>query len=231
MHVEFLCWRLIAQQGLAFSTTSVRLKSYNLSPLTPSAIFPSLMFWRFANALLVAWFAVVALGVPLPAGNVSGGSAEKQAAGERFPCENCPCGCNTAEKCWNNCCCHSPAERLAWAKREGVTPPAYVVAAAAKQAPVRTCCSKCGSCSTAETPPNSSPEKTLKQPNGKPSIIVLKAMQCQGLSFASHGIALAPPPERVSVAWNIPVEPSTVVLPALASDPVFSPPTPPPQVS
>jgi hypothetical protein len=50
---------------------------------------------------------------------------------ERFPCEGCACGCLSARDCWTNCCCHSPAERLAWARRNGVTPPAYAVAALA----------------------------------------------------------------------------------------------------
>jgi hypothetical protein len=42
-----------------------------------------------------------------------------------FPCQNCPCGCKTAEQCWTNCCCFTPAERLAWAEKNGVTPPSY----------------------------------------------------------------------------------------------------------
>lgn len=42
-----------------------------------------------------------------------------------FPCQNHPCGCKTAEQCWTNCCCFTPAERLAWAKKNGVTPPSY----------------------------------------------------------------------------------------------------------
>ncbi len=42
-----------------------------------------------------------------------------------FPCQDCPCGCKTAEQCWTSCCCHSPSERLAWAKKHGVKPPSY----------------------------------------------------------------------------------------------------------
>lgn len=47
---------------------------------------------------------------------------------ERFPCQDSSCGCSTAEECWSNCCCHSTAERLAWAARENVTPPDFVLA-------------------------------------------------------------------------------------------------------
>ena len=43
----------------------------------------------------------------------------------QFPCQNCPCGCKSAEQCWAACCCFTPAERFAWAKKKGVTPPSY----------------------------------------------------------------------------------------------------------
>jgi hypothetical protein len=43
---------------------------------------------------------------------------------ERFPCESCGCGCASALACWTNCCCYTPAERMAWAAAHGVEPPA-----------------------------------------------------------------------------------------------------------
>ncbi len=46
----------------------------------------------------------------------------------RFPCENCPCGCSTAEYCWDKCCCHSDAEKLQWAADNHVQPPAFLIA-------------------------------------------------------------------------------------------------------
>ncbi len=46
----------------------------------------------------------------------------------RFPCEDCPCGCSTAEFCWDQCCCHSDAEKLRWASENGVLPPEFLVA-------------------------------------------------------------------------------------------------------
>ncbi len=45
---------------------------------------------------------------------------------ERYPCEDCSCGCASARECWTNCCCHTLPERLAWAVRNGVRPPPYV---------------------------------------------------------------------------------------------------------
>jgi hypothetical protein len=55
-----------------------------------------------------------------------------------------PCGCATAEQCFTNCCCHTPAETLAWARRHRVAP--HVLAAlerrvgAATDAPAGSCC-------------------------------------------------------------------------------------------
>jgi len=45
---------------------------------------------------------------------------------EPFPCQNCRCGCSSAEQCWTSCCCYSLRERIAWAKKNKVTPPAFV---------------------------------------------------------------------------------------------------------
>jgi len=33
-----------------------------------------------------------------------------------------PCGCSTAVQCYANCCCHTPAQRRAWAKARGLDP-------------------------------------------------------------------------------------------------------------
>lgn len=48
-------------------------------------------------------------------------------SGERYPCEDCGCGCASATECWTHCCCHSEHQRLVWAIENGVAPPAGVV--------------------------------------------------------------------------------------------------------
>ena len=53
---------------------------------------------------------------------------------EPFPCQNRPCGCNSAHQCWKQCCCFTHTQKLAWAQAHGVTPPAFVVAAAKAEA-------------------------------------------------------------------------------------------------
>lgn len=78
---------------------------------------------------LAAWLCTVAVGLPLPAPL----RGPAPAGGERFPCEGCGCGCASAAQCWSGCCCHTLSERLAWARREGVRPPASVLAAARMQ--------------------------------------------------------------------------------------------------
>jgi hypothetical protein len=75
----------------------------------------------FAAALM---YLVVAAGVPLPVLKLAAKS------GELFPCSDCPCGCDSAEHCWRSCCCHTLAERLAWAEENGVTPPDFALIAA-----------------------------------------------------------------------------------------------------
>src|SRR6478609_8661381 len=38
--------------------------------------------------------------------------------------------CASPEQCWRSCCCHSLAERMAWAQVHGVRPPEYAIAEA-----------------------------------------------------------------------------------------------------
>ena len=79
---------------------------------------------RFVSAVLLAAYVVTAAGVSLPFG------AKPQAGGEAFPCAACGCGCGSAEQCWRSCCCHSLAERVAWAREHKVRPPEHAIAAA-----------------------------------------------------------------------------------------------------
>src|SRR6478736_6603662 len=79
---------------------------------------------RSARAALLVAYAITAAGVPVPAGNFA------QKSGEFFPCSDCACGCASAEQCWRSCCCHSLAERMAWARVHGVRPPEFAIAEA-----------------------------------------------------------------------------------------------------
>jgi hypothetical protein len=85
-------------------------------------------------------YSAMALGLPLPASVVSA-----PVSGEAHPCRDHRCGCVSAEQCWKACCCYSHDEKLAWARRHGVTVPSYVLAEpevrpASNRSPVRKSC-------------------------------------------------------------------------------------------
>lgn len=79
---------------------------------------------RLTSAALLTAYVTTAAGIPLPSG------ARPQRNGELYPCAGGSCGCATAEHCWKSCCCHTLAERFAWARQHAVRPPAYAIAAA-----------------------------------------------------------------------------------------------------
>ena len=74
-------------------------------------------------ALALAGVLVCSLGVPLP-------TLGFKRSSQPYPCEHHACGCIDAEHCWRDCCCMTNVQKLAWAQSHGVTPPAFVVAAA-----------------------------------------------------------------------------------------------------
>lgn len=86
---------------------------------------------RLAIWIALVFYALVVSGLPLPLGAVSvqgrsdGVGDQLLAAKDRsrpFPCRDKPCGCVSAEQCFKKCCCHTPAQLLAWARRHDVEP-------------------------------------------------------------------------------------------------------------
>jgi len=73
---------------------------------------------------LLAGYLVTAAGVPLPL------PYRPVTSGELFLCAASKCGCDSADRCWRSCCCHTLAERVAWARRHGVRPPEFALAKA-----------------------------------------------------------------------------------------------------
>ncbi len=98
----------------------------------PLAVLPSdsRMFTCVDFRRAVAWamlglYALMASGLPLPVMSPPAGSAaaRKLAGKDRsrpFPCRDKACGCDSAQRCFSNCCCHTPAETLRWAKARGI---------------------------------------------------------------------------------------------------------------
>ena len=90
-------------------------------------MFSRLRRFRVTAWLAIAGYVLIASGLPLPFGIVAprdnAATTSRLAAKDRsqpFPCMDKPCGCATAEQCFKNCCCHTPTERLAWAKAHRV---------------------------------------------------------------------------------------------------------------
>ena len=69
----------------------------------------------------------VPLSLPVPATS----SGKDRSA--PFPCQDRPCGCSSAARCWNDCCCFTNQQKLDWAAANNVKPPEFVVAAAEKE--------------------------------------------------------------------------------------------------
>lgn len=115
--------------------------------MTTSCIRRALHRAKFplAAGLSAVMYLVIATGVPLP----MAATVEKDLS-QPFPCMNSPCGCQNAEQCWRSCCCHTPAERLAWAKAHGIAPPACLIAAAKgaaeSESQASSCCAKKAEC-------------------------------------------------------------------------------------
>ncbi len=118
---------------------------------------------RFTIWLLAVVYCFLALGISIPVVRVT------TVAYERFPCEKCGCGCATAEQCWKSCCCFTPQQRLDWAERNGVVPPAGLVA-------VATCESK--SCCGKSAPPTTSEAHATTR-----GVIAWRAVECNGVVF------------------------------------------------
>ncbi len=66
-----------------------------------------------------------------------------------FPCMDSKCSCRDAAMCWDECGCLSTEQKIAWAERHGVTPPAWFKAsrfAVASKATTGGCCAAKKSC-------------------------------------------------------------------------------------
>ncbi|WP_146438488.1 hypothetical protein [Crateriforma conspicua] len=127
---------------------------------------------------------------------------------ERYPCEDCPCGCTSAEFCWDRCCCHTDEEKLAWADRHGVTPPAFLVqrvgrssqrlaadrSATGPDAGACCCCQHAGPDATpavAPQPDSDKPDWGATESRSAHVVLMWKAAKCRGLAAFWSMLAVA----------------------------------------
>lgn len=168
-------------------------------------------------------------GVPLPNPGID-------SSGGAFPCQHGRCGCASAGQCWSNCCCHTPRERQAWAKRHGVVPPVDLerlareadlkLAAQPKTAKANADC--CASDSGARRGPAGS--QAADQPRSR-GVVAVEAMRCRGNStlWVTSGAVTAPPPlfeHRVRLLLTVE---RVASFDLRLSSPVYVPDDPPPR--
>ena len=155
---------------------------------------------------------------------------------EPFPCMHSHCGCRNAAQCWKSCCCKTMLQKLAWAKKQGVAAPAFVVAAAEREATVTTCCSlpkkpvvkaccqtKSACCETKK--PSPATTATIEWS----LVISIDAQKCQGLPqhWLQSGMVLP----LVFANFEVEFPAAGILLPVRLSGESFCtlPETPPPR--
>jgi len=211
----------------------------------------------------VLGYALVASGLPLPFGGLpadfSAGRGDAAAArllagkdrSRPFPCMDKPCGCATAEQCFSSCCCHSQAERLAWARAHGVEAVARAAiarGAVARPAPAArpvatsaSCCAQKRSCCAATaTPPgpvpaaapeadrDGGPDPERQRLTGRGRSVSLRAMlACGGIVEQWFAAGSSLPPPRVALPTAAPFV-QRIVFADLFADAATSPPDVPP---
>jgi len=199
--------------------------------------------WRPACAAAsAAFYLVLVLGVPLP---LPGQMAAKDTS-EPFPCMDCACGCRNAEQCWRHCCCHTLAQRLAWAREHNVRPPEYVLAQAKAEGidweavgnescsakSGEKCCCCCQHGIVASPQPSHSGKGGDQSPPRQSSgaVVLIQALGCRGIGLNSTAGAISLPPPRPttwSFCWTVTGEVSMHSMHSSEVEP--SVPVPPPR--
>lgn len=117
---------------------------------------------RLVRVVALVAYLATATGLPLPHFVSAAAEADSTAPGiaTPYPCMAHRCGCRSAQQCWNACCCMSDVEKLMWAERNGVTPPASLllrtVSTPVVEAPAgRSCCTKSSAPSSSRSPKRS----------------------------------------------------------------------------
>ena len=187
---------------------------------------------RVVAALALAGFLIATIGMPVvePQFGPNGKDISRP-----FPCMHSVCGCRSATACWQNCCCHTNREKLAWAAANDVTPPEYVVAAAAQEPalPTRACCvAKAKAChSQAESDSPATTTANSAAPTWRLSLVPsVAARKCQGMIQVWLMLSAAAPP-AAPVRWTVEcdiAELTELPLQSLLSCDLL-PPTPPPK--
>lgn len=201
----------------------MRLSSRRLKSCLPSGRHAT------ATVALVAYLLAV-VGIPLPAGPPKDRSRP-------FPCMDRPCGCKDAAQCWTSCCCTTPQERLAWARRRGIEAPNALTVLAlvrrgggesggsTRQHSNRSCCA---AKAKAASPRAASCQKSADVQGDLVAIGAWRACHGLGALWSFHGAALAPAP-ALSYEFDWSQAERLACRACVADSLIFSPPVPPPR--
>jgi len=169
------------------------------------------------------WYVTIAIGLPLP---LAGGKDLSRP----FLCMYSRCGCQNAEQCYRRCCCHTAAERLAFARSHGDVPPPELLAmveAETSQIAVtkRSCCSDKGC-----TAPATEPSPGDLERNSYSEVVIQDSLACRGVGHLwQHTVGALPPPV-IELTISI-VEIAVCPLSSHSADTLLpAPPSPPPRV-
>jgi hypothetical protein len=216
-------------------------------------------FFRSISALLV--IALCGLFVfPIPIIEVGSVFGDRAGSGKDtsvpFPCMLKSCGCRNAEDCWRGCCCFTNTQKLAWATKNNVDVPAYVVDAAHKEqqspesssshgvwlsllatffAPATSahgadCCSKSSDSSSPEAACCTAPSAGSQDVSVR-LVSTVKALQCRGLSLtlALASTMLVSSAPRVEIGREFP-DVVVAITSETLPDATLRPPVPPPRL-
>jgi hypothetical protein len=192
------------------------------------------------GSLTAAMYLVVALGIPLP---LPTGTKDLSVP---FPCMYSSCGCRTADQCWKSCCCHSPAERLAWSRRHGIVAPLTLVKTIADNQAVQfkssssctsteSCCdsglsARASCCSKPGGVPHVSVHTEIAEDQESHSIIGIRALACHGHTMDWVANVIGMPPRIVVCEYRqVPIDFISADDFSFASA-TFPPPVPPPRM-
>ena len=172
---------------------------------------------RFAAGVVLLSYLAVTIGQPMPA-----------LAHKNHPCENNPCGCQSAEECWTSCCCYTVEEHWAWARANHVEPPPYAVRPADdgwRQTPARDQEANEADCSCC-TQKCTEPKSSKPQPRW---VIGAAALRCKGANALGTSAAAVPPPSLVTWVPFLPFQCSFSSTDDFAAQRPSAPPDPPPR--